>query len=267
MLKKLISLFFASLCVISTYAFANDNLQWTRNMYIGVDGGFAAGLSKAKSDFGIGATFANRNGMATDGQFLPGWHVGAKIGYRCLGCLRLDASYTFLSSRYNWIEEFGVDTGIGGTTEFLEAKLNVHTALVNAYWHLDGCSWPNGSQCSCHRFSPYIMGGIGAAWNDLHHINEHRSPSGDTPAEIRSRIAKKTTSNFAGRFGIGFLSDLTCSLKLDTGFHITYIGKVQTGNHRSDITDEPPGTVQPIIPTTLRNNWIGVFYLGLVYGL
>ncbi len=254
----------ASFCVFNTYAFA-DNFYWQRNVYVGVDGGFAAGLSKAKTHFVEGATFAGGNGMGTDAQFLPGWHVGAKIGYRCWSCLRFDASYTFFSSRYNWIEEFGFVTGMAGTTEFFEANLHVHTALLNGYFHLDRCSLPN----PCHWVSPYIMGGIGAAWNDLHHIVEFRSPVGAVPPEMRSQVAKKTTSHFAGRFGIGFLSHLACGLKLDTGFHITYIGKVQTGNTRSHIlgASPGPGSVQPIFPSVFKNNWIGVFYLGLQYSL
>lgn len=227
------------------------------DFYAEVGSGFVTGLGRAKGTIGVGPVMFNGNAIAINAESLPGWFVEGKLGYICSPCLRFDASYTFISSEYHWQGVFGVASELDlGTPSVFESDLNAHIALFNAYVQLDQLC----NATACWSVSPYIMGGIGAAWNNLNDIQLLISPIGFVPAVEYAKLKDHTTTNFAGRFGLGLLARVSC-FTFNTAVRATYIGSVKTGDSRTN-----PGTSSiPIIPFDLKNNWLGDFYVGLNY--
>lgn len=231
---------------------------WCWNdFYAEAGGGFIVGLGRAKAPIGKGPTTFNGNAIPINAESLPGWFVEGKLGYIYSPCLRFDASYTYVSSQYHWQGVFGAAPPIGlGTPSVFEADLDAHILLFNAYLQLDQLC----AVTSCWSVSPYLMGGIGAAWNDLNDIELLISPADSVPAIEFARLKDHTTTNFAGRFGLGLLARVSC-FTINTALRATYIGRIKTGDSRTN-----PGTADlPIIPFDFKNNWLGDFYVGLSY--
>jgi hypothetical protein len=218
------------------------------NIYIEAGGGFVTGLSRARDEFGVEAVSTSGNGIATNAQILPGGFAEAKIGYLCFPCLHFDVSYTFVTSRFNWQEISGTNSTFDfATTSVFNADLNSHIVLANAYLQLDQLCC-DATPCWC--VSPYLMGGVGAVWNDLFNIKQFVSPTTLSSVGL-IRMPEPITSNFAARFGLGVLARFYC-VAFNAALRATYINAIKTSN---------TGTSS----TTIRNNWLGDFYVGVNY--
>lgn len=212
------------------------------SIYLGVDGGWCTGVTTASHSFkGGGTSFRD---FSSSAEARVGYQLGASLGYLINPCLRVDLSYGFLSNPYKWETSFSQVS-----TSSYDGRLHAHIALLNGYWHLN-------SVCdSCINFSPYVFGGIGVSWNDLFNVYE-RDPSGLQTTLLDSNW----TTNFAARFGIGFLKFTCSNLIWDFGCNVYYIGKVRTGDFRQNLVS---GISTPIVPFKFQQNWLGTLSIGL----
>jgi hypothetical protein len=256
--------FFVVMAVMSCFSLQANLFCWN-NIYVEAGGGFVTGLSRAKDDVGVGITALGGNGIATNAQLLPSGFVEAKLGYRWCSWLRFDVSYTYVPAQFNWQEIFGGNVLFdSATTVVAEADLNSHILLANTYLQLD--QFCDSSACWC--VSPYLMGGVGAVWNDLNNIKHFESLTALVPPVQSSKVADHTTSNFAARFGLGALARIWC-LTFNTAVRATYINTIKTGSsltlHILNPDIGPAGTTTPLDPSEFRNIWIGDFYAGVNY--
>ncbi len=227
------------------------------NIYFGVEGGFTSGIGHAKGAIGVGEL---QNGIAVNPHFLPGYNLGARIGYDLSPCVTFDVSYTYFGSEYHWETILGTNFLDGlATTDKFEAHIDSHVVLFNMNVNLDRlCCSP--VRCTC--VTPYLFGGLGAAWNHLHKVREFASIIDLLPPILVDRIGSHTHSGFAARFGIGFIAFLSDCFTFDTGLHATFIGEVRT----ADFLQLPDSEDKiPISPFEFKHNWLGSFYIGATY--
>ncbi|MCW5749744.1 MAG: porin family protein [Alphaproteobacteria bacterium] len=121
------------------------------------------------------------------------------LGYRFNPWLRFDTAINYRGL---------YDRKISGS------KIEVENLLVlaNLYWDI----WRFGG------FTPYLMGGIGGAWNNLEDFNTSLGKvQGD------SRIA------FAWQIGGGISYDITRTLSLDLGYRYVDAGRIRSDNDGS----------------------------------
>jgi len=95
----------------------------------------------------------------------------------------------------------------------IKSDVDSHTLFVNAYYDIE-----TGT-----AFTPYVGGGIGAAWN-------HTDAKGTAIATGASENFNKTTANFAWNLAAGCSYDLTDNWKLSAGYRYLDLGKVEWGN-------------------------------------
>lgn len=248
-------------CALILTQIGHANCQ---NFYIGVDGGFAYGLVQARSDFSVNnintpppavppsasTTYNCSNG--------PGFHVGANAGYWLCPSLRTDISYSYIKTPVRWETQyvFSSPDFLEVASDFFAAYNNCHLILWNGYYHLN-------QFFNCVDFSPYISGGIGLAVNSL-----GKTDVRNNGGILIGRINNATNTNFAARFGLGFLKPF-CNWVLDMGFNFQFIGAIKTGTTLSLFprADLPSGLDQPINRHQHFSNWLGTFYVGIKYGL
>jgi hypothetical protein len=256
--------FLVAMAVMSCFSLQADLFCWN-DIYVEAGGGFVTGLSRAKDDIGIGVISHGGNGIATNAQLLPSGFVEAKLGYRWCPWLRFDVSYTYVPAQYNWQEIFGDGAVFGFASDTVyESDLNSHIVLANAYIQFDQLCDLNPCWC----VSPYIMGGVGAVWNNLTNIKQFVSLLTLTPPIQIAAVKDHTTSNFAARFGLGLLTRFYC-VTFNTAVRATYINTIKTGNTQTSTAVVsgvgPVGTVLSVFPTEFRNNWLADFYVGVNY--
>lgn len=121
------------------------------------------------------------------------------LGYRFNPWLRFDTAINYRGL---------YDRRISGS------KIEVENLLVlaNLYWDI----WRFGG------FTPYLMGGIGGAWNNLEDFN-----TGLGKVQGDSRV------DFAWQIGGGISYDITRTLSLDLGYRYVDAGRIRSDNDGS----------------------------------
>lgn len=220
--------------------------------YLGVEGGWITGLTQATPDTNVGP--AAMNGVSANPMPRAGFEVGGNIGYRFPCFFRSEFAYTFERQSYDW-QAYFLSTAVAPqpptVVQSFQAKLNSHLLFWNQYLQF-------GDFCPVvANFDPYLQGGIGVAFNRLKETKEIAAGS-----VLTARLADKTATQLAFRFGLGTLVYSSSCWMLDMGIQVTYLGEVRSGNTRTLVS----GVTQNIGPYEFENNWIGVFNVGVKFG-
>jgi len=235
----------SALCLLSSV------LSASAYYYVGVEGGGLTGMSRSTPKLGVGAF--GLQGDAVNPRPRAGFEVGGNVGYRFPRYTRSEIAYTFQRQSYDWQAIFpsGIVTPASPVqVQSFQSKVSSHLIFWNQYLQVgDFCPFAS-------NLDPYLLGGLGVAFNRLEKTQEIA-----TNSALTATLAEKSVAQLAFRFGMGTLVSSTQCWRLDAGVQVTYIGEVRSGDTRTT----PSGAIQGIGTYRFENNWIGVFNIGIKF--
>jgi len=118
--------------------------------------------------------------------------------------------------KINKTYNFNVDSNNFASTA--KSKIRTAAMFLNGRFNItDSMEW-----CT-----PYIMGGVGAAFNKMHDINFTTTSNGMTRTD---HFKGKKKTNFAYQAGVGIMMPVSEGVKFDIGYRYIDLGKIRSSS-------------------------------------
>lgn len=242
-----------------------------RKIYFSVESGYGwsllPGLEVNENPNSISGFVWDHPTNGWDSKLGNTFNYGFAIGYNLSELTSLELVYNRRPSfQYDKAQIVPTSSAIGNRNRYFD--LQNQTIMLNSIIHLASISTALKSFKDNHKIEPFVNLGLGVAENTI--SNFYSQGTGVAPGVIFSKMANKTTYNFAAQAGLGLIYQFTTNWSLKAGYRFLYGGNFKTQDY---ILDDPDNA-HPTIPGSGNtvNSWKGTLkanevYLGLTYTL
>jgi opacity protein-like surface antigen len=208
----------------------NTSPSIMKNIYLGVDGGYSMSLNSTNLSpydtsniaassqiISVPGNTTFQNGIDDSGM------IGAFLGYRVNNSLSFNLNYDY-RGWFSWQVPTNAVLSSGINDLIYSAKnIKIQTLFVNFVIN------PNKNWEGWGNLTPYVSGGLGAAFNQLGTL----SGTDLIDPNIYSNIAGASSTSFAWNVGLGVDYALSKNISYSLGYRFVNAGTVQSSEQLS----------------------------------
>lgn len=218
MLKRKVCFVFlcTSLFSVSSFAHSYDSMQF--HPVLTLTGGVANTQLKLSNDYILGESrYRYRSSGTNFHKEMFGISVGAE--YRCDPRYNLQAGIGFYQPTV-FIGKGHVTQGIDEeTVDTFDYRYRVLTKQLIVEGKL------LANMCNCYH--PYVAGGLGVAFNNVHSYNVNIEPDWIT---LSPQYTRHSSRSFTYNIGFGLDVDVTRNLRIGAGYRYAHLGNLKLGS-------------------------------------